>query len=148
MAVLITYQYDEDPIKSEVAILQTRLNMGVFGTKGQVTLKWIFRSGPNSNFTKINYACPGCQQVWCKFNQNWRHFQSDNVKYGLFRHSRASNSNVNSPIWPEFELIRDFPHYKSMGAFCCHGNQSFVPICLKTLCSLSPTPMMCQIKFD
>ena len=26
-----------------------------------------------------------------------------------------------------------FPHYKSMGAFCCHGNQSFDPICPKTL---------------
>ena len=25
-----------------------------------------------------------------------------------------------------------FPHYKSMGAFCCHGHQSFDPICLKT----------------
>ena len=31
-----------------------------------------------------------------------------------------------------------FPHYKSMGAFCCHGNQSFDPICPKNLCSLSP----------
>ena len=41
-----------------------------------------------------------------------------------------------------------FPHFKSMGAFCCHGNQSFDPICPKTLCSLSPTPMMLQIKFD
>ena len=41
-----------------------------------------------------------------------------------------------------------FPHYKSMGAFCCHGNQSFDPICLKTLCSLSPTPVMLHIKFD
>ena len=40
-----------------------------------------------------------------------------------------------------------FPHYKSMGAFCCHGNRSFDPICPKTLCSLSPTPMMLQIKF-
>ena len=35
----------------------------------------------------------------------------------------------------------------SMEAFCCHGNLSFDPICPKTLCSLSPTPMM-QIKFD
>ena len=26
-----------------------------------------------------------------------------------------------------------------MGAFCCHGNQRFDPICPKTLCSLSPT---------
>ena len=30
-----------------------------------------------------------------------------------------------------------FPHYKSMEAFCCHGNQSFDPICPKILCSLS-----------
>ena len=33
-----------------------------------------------------------------------------------------------------------FPHYKSMGAFCCHGNQSFDPVCPKTLCSLFPHP--------
>ena len=41
-----------------------------------------------------------------------------------------------------------FPYYKSMGAFCCHGYQSFDPICPKTLCSLSLTPMMLHIKFD
>ena len=41
-----------------------------------------------------------------------------------------------------------FPHYKSMGAFCCHGNQSFDPICPKTLCNLSTTLMMLHIKFD
>ena len=41
-----------------------------------------------------------------------------------------------------------FPHYKSMGAFCCHGKQSFDPICPKLLCNLSPTPMMLHIKFD
>ena len=41
-----------------------------------------------------------------------------------------------------------FPHYKSMGAFCYHGHQSFDPICLKTLCSLSPTQVMLHIKFD
>ena len=41
-----------------------------------------------------------------------------------------------------------FPHYKSRGTFCCHGNQNFDPICLKTLCSLSPTPVMLLIKFD
>ena len=39
-----------------------------------------------------------------------------------------------------------FPHYKSMGAFCCHGNQGFGPIRPKTLCSLSPTPVMLHIK--
>ena len=41
-----------------------------------------------------------------------------------------------------------FPHYKSMGAFFCHGNQSFDPICTKTVCSIFPTPMMLHIKFD
>ena len=41
-----------------------------------------------------------------------------------------------------------FPHYKSMGAFSCHVNHSFDPICPKTLFSLSPTPMMLRIKFD
>ena len=41
-----------------------------------------------------------------------------------------------------------FPHYKSMGAFCCHGNQSFDAICPKTLYSLSPTQVMLLIKFD
>ena len=41
-----------------------------------------------------------------------------------------------------------FPHYKSMGPFYCHGNQSFDPICPKTVCSLSPTPVMLHIKFD
>ena len=41
-----------------------------------------------------------------------------------------------------------FHHYKSMGAFCCHGHQSYDPICLKTLCRLSPPPVMLHIKFD
>ena len=41
-----------------------------------------------------------------------------------------------------------FHHYTSMGAFCCHGHQSYDPICLKTLCSFSPTPVILLIKFD
>ena len=93
--------------------------------------------------------------------------------YGnCFRRSRAANSIVSGPIWPKFELVQDFmhvlitckykkdqiktekrwkhrfPHYKSIGAFCCHGNQSFDPIFPKTLCSLYPTPVMLHIYFD
>ena len=34
------------------------------------------------------------------------------------------------------------------GAFCCHGHQSFDPICLKTLCSLSQPQVMLHTKFD
>ena len=90
----------------------------------------------------------------------------------FFRRSRAANSVVSGLIWPKRQLVRDFihvsflqvfkgsdkkttekrchhfPHDKSMGAFCCHGNQGFDPICPKTLCSLSPTPFMLHIKFD
>ena len=98
------------------------------------------------------------------------HYKSMGIFFD-FRRSRASNSVVSDPIWPEFELVKDFmhvlftykykkdqikiiekrwrhrfPHYKLMGPFCCHGNQSFDPICPKTLCSFSPTPVMLHIK--
>ena len=91
----------------------------------------------------------------------------------FFKLSRAANSVVSGPIWLKFKLVRDFmhvlvtckykkdqiknnekrwrhhfPHYKSMRAFCCHGIQSFDPICPKILCSLSPTKVMLNIKFD
>ena len=91
----------------------------------------------------------------------------------FFRRSRAANSLVSGPTWLKFELVRDFmhvlvtckykkdrfksnrerwrhhfSHYKSMGAFCYHGHQSFDPTCLKTLCSLSPTQVMLHMKFD
>ena len=48
--------------------------------------------------------------------------------------------------WEKVET--PFPHYKPMGDFCCHEHQSYDPICLKTLCSLSPPPGMLHIKFD
>ena len=103
----------------------------------------------------------------------WRHHFL-HYKYGkFFRHSRAANSVVRGPIWPKFERVWDFMHvlfparikmigsknnremvetpfspYKSMGAFCCHGHQSFDPNCLKTLWRLSLHPVMLHIKFD
>ena len=102
----------------------------------------------------------------------WRHHFPIISLSENFRRSRAANSVVSGPIWPKFELVRDFmhvlitckykkdrikttekrwrhrfPNYKSMGAFCCHGNQFFDPICPKTLSS-PPTPVMLHIKFD
>ena len=78
--------------------------------------------------------------------------------YGDFsRRSRAANSAVLGPIWPNFELVRDvmyvlvtssmkkirskmkalecsqhFPHYNPMGAIRCHGHQSSDSIWPKT----------------
>ena len=37
MAVLVTCKFDEDPIKIEGSMDQTRKNMGFFGIQGQVT---------------------------------------------------------------------------------------------------------------
>ena len=79
-----------------------------------------------------------------------------------FRRSKAAYSVVSRPIWPKSSFTASikrigskttekrwrhrFSRYKSTGAFCCHGNQSYDPICPKTLCSLSPSPMMLHIK--
>ena len=90
----------------------------------------------------------------------------------FFKRSRAAYYTVLVPIWPNLEHVRDvmdvlvtckyeedpiknegarvlttFPHYNPMGAIRCHGHQSSGPIWPKTYCSLSPTPMMAQIKF-
>ena len=70
-------------------------------------------------------------------------------------------SIVSGPIWPKILCMSSLPasikrigskttenvetsfspvYCKSMGAFYCYANQSFDPICPKTLCSLSPHP--------
>ena len=100
----------------------------------------------------------------------WRpHFPIISL-WGIFWRSRAANSIVSGRIWPKFDSLcmsplparikrigskitderrkNRFPHYKSMGAFCCHGNQSVDRVCPKTLCNHSLTPVMLHIKFD
>ena len=67
--------------------------------------------------------------------------------------SRAPNFVGSGPIWLKLKFVQDFmpvliTNCKSMGAFCCHGNQSFDPICTNPIYSLSPTPVMLHIKFD
>ena len=53
MAALVASKFDKDPIKIEGTIDRTRSNKGFFFTQGQVTPKWIVRSGWNSNSFKI-----------------------------------------------------------------------------------------------
>ena len=97
--------------------------------------------------------------------KRWRHHFPHSKSMGTLK---AYNSVVSGPIWQKFELVLDFMHvlvtckYKKYqitinrektlfsplyvnGGFCCHGNQSFDPICPKTLCSLSPIPVMLHI---
>ena len=71
------------------------------------------------------------------------HIKFDQEIFKLPASIKRTGSKTTKKRWRHH-----FPHYKSTGAFCCHGNQSFDPICPKTLCSISPTPLMLHIKFD
>ena len=124
MPVLITSNFDDDSIKKERARMETPFShyksMGnVLDAQGQQTPKSVVQSGRNSNPTKIL-----CMSL-------------------LPANIKRIRSKATEKRWRHH-----FPHYKSMGGFCCHGHQSFDPICLKTLCSLSSPPVMLQIKFD
>ena len=131
--------------------------------------------GPKSNsseLVRLSWLSATLMMVRSKMNERaWRHHFPIISLWELFETSRAANSVVSGPIWPKSELVRDtmhvlltcrykndriknnrekvrhhFPHYKPMGTYCCHGNQSFDPLCPKTVWSLSPTPMMLHIK--
>ena len=139
--------------------------------------KWAMETrGPKSNLSELlglSWLSATLMMIRSKMNElAWRHYFPIISLWEIFETSGAANSVVSGPIWPKFELVRDFmqvlftckikrvgskttekrwrnhfPNYKSMGAFCCHGNKSFDPICPKTLSSLSPTPVMLHVKF-
>ena len=90
-----------------------------FVAQGWVTLKWMVWSGPKLKLSEI---------LW-----------------------QSSLPASMTKIQSKMKLLssgQHFPHYKSMGAFGCHGNQSFNPICPKTLCYLSPTQVKLHVKFE
>ena len=101
----------------------------------------------------------------------WNNFPIINL-WEFFKTSRASNSIVNGPIWPKFELVRDFMHdiviskrvrikkqprnigdiifpiVSQWGLSVAMETSVLTQPALKTFCSLSPTPVMLHIKFD
>ena len=94
-------------------------SMGIFSdAQGQLTLLSVVGSGWISNSCKL--LCMSLLPASIK---------------------RIRSKTVEKTWW------RPFPHYNPMGAICCHGKQSSDLICIKADCSLSPTPMMLQIKF-
>ena len=124
MPVLVTSNFDVDSIKNERASMETAFShcksMEIFlDAQGQLTPSSVVQSGRKSNSFEI--LCIS----------------------SLPASMKRIGSKATEKRWKH-----RFPHYKSMGAFCCHGNQSFDPICPKTSCSLSPTPVMLHIKFD
>ena len=95
-------------------------SMGIFqDAQGQLTPQSLVESGPNSNLSEI---------LWLS---------------SLSVSMKRIRSKIKALEWSQA-----FPHYNSMGAIRCRGNQSSNPIWPKTYCSFSPTQVMLQIKFD
>ena len=145
-------------------LVSKNIEMGHGNQRPKIEHVWAFMPVlATSNFVMM---------IQSKMNElAWRHHFPIVSLWETFKTSRAANSVVSGPIWLKFKFVRDFmhvlvtckykkdriktnwekvetsfSHYKSMGAFCCHGNQRFDPICPKTLCSLSPTQMMLHIR--
>ena len=116
---IVTSKYEEDPIKIEGAIVATTQNNDFSNTQGQLTPQSEVEPGQNSNSYEI---------LWL---------------FLLFSRMKKIQSKMKLLEWPQH-----FPHYNSMGAICCYGNQSSDPICLKTYGRQSPTPMLLHVKSD
>ena len=58
------------------------------------------------------------------------------------RHCYTQNMRALGLVVSEMKIFICFSHCKSMGAICCHGNQSSDPTWPKTLYNLSPSSMM------
>ena len=115
MPVLVTSNFDDDSIKNEQASMETPFShfksMGKFlDAQGQLTPLSVVQSAGNSNLFEI--LCMSSLHACIK----------------------GIELKTTEKRWRY-----RFSYYKSMGAFCCHGNQTFDPIYPKTLCSLSPT---------
>ena len=83
--------------------------MGFFGSQGQVTPKWIVWSRQNSNSSK-NLWLPRIPASLMKIRSKFKALLigQGQIWAFFFCHSRARKSEVDSPIWPEFELIQGF----------------------------------------
>ena len=122
MPVLVTSNFDDDSIKNErasmdIAFSHYKSMRNFLDAQRHLIPQSVVQSGQNSNLSEI--LCMSSLP--------------------------ASVKRIGSKAIKKRWRHR-FPHYKTMEAFCCHGNQSFDPICPKTLCSLSPTPVMLHLK--
>ena len=112
MDVLVICKYEEDPIKNKCARVDTTLYSNFSDAQGQITLVLVSVSGRNLNSSKLSCmsSLPArmrmidskMKELEC--SQDFSHY-----KYmGIFsRRSRAANSAVLGPIWPNFDLVRD-----------------------------------------
>ena len=112
MVVLLTCKNEEDPIKKRGARVFTTLYIKFSDVQRQITLVFVVLSGRNLNSSKLSCmsSLPArmrlikskMKELEC--SQDVSHYKS----IGIFsRRSRASNSAVLGPIWPNFKLVLD-----------------------------------------
>ena len=162
MDVLITCQYEEDPVKNRGARVFTTLYINFSDAQGQITLESVVVSGRNLNSSKLPCmsSLPArMRMIESKMkelegSQDFSHYKS----MGIFQDAQGQlttqslleygpNSNLSEILWlsslpVSMKKIRSkmkalacsqhFPHYNSMGAIRCHGHQSSDPIWSKT----------------
>ena len=85
-----------------------------FVTQLQVTPKWVVWFGPKSNSSELlclSWLPATLMMIRSKMNeQAWRHHFHTISLWEFFRRSIAANPVVSGPIWPKFELVREFMH--------------------------------------
>ena len=110
--VMLHIKFDQD-LPAGLRDIQVRM-CKIFVIQGQVTPKWVVWSGPKSNSFEL--LCMSClpatlMMIRSKMKElAWRHHFPIIILWEFFRRSRAANSIVSGPIWPNFELVRDFMH--------------------------------------
>ena len=103
------------PVQKKFFFYNCKSMRKIFIAKGRVTPKWMVQSGTKSNSSEI---------LWM---------------FSLPASMRKIRSKMKSLS------IAHFPHYKSMGAFGCRGNQSFIWSAPKPYAAF-PQPKWCYIK--
>ena len=177
MVVLLTCKNEEDPIENRGARVFTILYSNFSDAQGQITLESVVVSGRNLNSSKLSCmsSLPArmrmidskMKELEC--SQDFSHYKSMGifpdaqgqltpqslVRSGQISHLfemlcmfllPASMKKIRSKM-KALACSQHFPNYNPTRAIRCHRHQSSDPIWPKTLCSLSPTPMMVQIKF-
>ena len=77
--------------------------------------KWAMETrGPKLNLSELlcqSWLPATSIMIQSKLNElAWRHHFPILSLWEIFKNSRAANSIISGPIWPKFELVRDFKH--------------------------------------
>ena len=162
MGFLVACKNEEDPIKNNGARVVTTLFINFSYTQGQLTPKSVMESCQNSNSFELLWLVLLSERVKkihpkmkvLEWSQHFSHYKSMGIfsdaqgqltNKSLVQSCRISNPfeilrlsllpariKKNQSKMKELEWSQDFPHYNSMGAICCHGNQSSDLILPKT----------------